>query len=142
MTKKEFKREQDILIDRLSNNLEILRKMANVSQDELAGYIGVSRQTYSSIERGGSRMNWSRYLSLIFYFDNNYATNTALKIMELFPDWFVKYINNGEYFISSSEIRINEKRHEVSKNIGDLNEVDFNALKEEILFEVIRRTRK
>ena len=45
MTRKELKTEQEILIDRLSNNLEVLRKVANVSQDELAKCIGISRQT-------------------------------------------------------------------------------------------------
>lgn len=128
MTRKEFKTEQDILIDRLSNNLEVLRKMANVSQDELAKCVGISRQTYSSFERGETRMNWSRYLSLIFYFDNNYATNEFLKKMGIFPDWFVKYINGGEYFISSSEFRMNEEHHKILKVVSDLSSQEFNVL--------------
>lgn len=135
MTKQELKIEQNILIDRLSNNLEVLRRMANVSQDELAKCVGISRQTYSSFERGESRINWSRYLSLIFYFDNNYATNEFLKKMGIFPDWFVKYINNGDYFISSSEIRMNEERYKISEIVSDLSNQELNNLKDVIEIE-------
>lgn len=135
MTKQELKIEQDILIDILSNNLKVLRRMSNVSQAELAKCIGVSRQTYSSFERGESRMNWSRYLSLIFYFDNNYATNEFLKKMGIFPDWFVKYINTGDYFISSNEIRVNEERYKISEIVSDLSNQELNNLKDVIEIE-------
>ena len=43
--------EKDSFIATLTPHLAILRTQAGVSQEELANLIGVSRQTYSSIER-------------------------------------------------------------------------------------------
>lgn len=36
----------------MKNNLEILRKEKNISQEELGNILGVSRQTISSLENG------------------------------------------------------------------------------------------
>lgn len=43
--------EKDKFIATLTPNLTILRTSAEISQEELANLIGVSRQTYSAIER-------------------------------------------------------------------------------------------
>ena len=56
--------EKDKFIATLTPNLTILRTSAEISQEELANLIGVSRQTYSAIERKVRKMAWSTYLSL------------------------------------------------------------------------------
>ena len=43
--------EKDRFIATLTPNLPILRAQADISQEELANLIGISRQTYSAIER-------------------------------------------------------------------------------------------
>lgn len=58
--------EKDKFIATLTPNLTILRTSAEISQEELANLIGVSRQTYSAIERKVRKMAWSTYLSLDF----------------------------------------------------------------------------
>lgn len=40
------------LIDKLSEDLLILRTKTSMSQEEIANAIGISRQTYSAIEAG------------------------------------------------------------------------------------------
>lgn len=54
------KEEKKKLITMLAPELVVLRAKAGISQEELSDLIGVSRQTYSAIERGAKQMPWSR----------------------------------------------------------------------------------
>ncbi len=60
------------------NELPVLRAKARVSQGELAQKIGISRQTYSSLETGKREMSWTTFLALIAYFQNNENTNKMI----------------------------------------------------------------
>lgn len=62
----------------LRNELPVLRAKARVSQEELARKIGISRQTYSSLETGKREMSWTTFLALIAYFQNNENTNKMI----------------------------------------------------------------
>ena len=88
--------EKDEFIAKLTPNLAVLRKQAEISQEELANLIGVSRQTYSAIERKIRRMSWSTYLSLMLFFDHNQKTHNMLRILSLFPKELVSHFNGGE----------------------------------------------
>ena len=77
--------EKDKFIATLTPNLPALRTQAEISQEELANLIGISRQTYSAIERKVRRMAWSTYLSLVFLFDHNEKTHEMLHLLSLFP---------------------------------------------------------
>lgn len=52
----------------------MLRAKARVSQEEIAEKIGISRQTYSSIETGKRDMSWTTFLALMAFFQNNDST--------------------------------------------------------------------
>lgn len=65
----------------LRNELPVLRAKARISQGELAKKIGISRQTYSSLETGKREMPWTTCLALIAYFQNN--ENTSKMINEI-----------------------------------------------------------
>ena len=43
--------EKDAFIATLTPNLPALRTQAEISQEELANLLGISRQTYSAVER-------------------------------------------------------------------------------------------
>lgn len=62
----------------LRNEMPVLRAKARVSQGEIADKIGISRQTYSSIETGKREMSWTTFLALISYFQNNESTRQML----------------------------------------------------------------
>lgn len=62
----------------LRNEMPVLRAKARVSQGEIADKIGISRQTYSSIETGKREMSWTTFLALIAYFQNNESTRQML----------------------------------------------------------------
>ena len=72
---------RNTIIELLRNELPVLRAKARVSQIEIAKKIGISRQTYSSIETGKREMSWTIFLALIAYFQNN--ENTKKMIAEI-----------------------------------------------------------
>jgi DNA-binding XRE family transcriptional regulator len=97
--------EKDEFIATLTPNLPALRTQAEISQEELANLIGISRQTYSAIERKVRRMAWSTYLSLVLFFDHNQKTHKMLRMLSLFPTELITRFNDGvdysSYAISS-----------------------------------------
>lgn len=72
---------RNTIIELLRKELPVLRAKARVSQGEIAEKIGISRQTYSSIETGKREMSWTTFLALITYFQNN--ENTRKMINEI-----------------------------------------------------------
>lgn len=77
--------ERERYIARLIKELPVLRIKLGLSQDEMGNLLGVSRQTYSSIETKKRKMSWSIYLSLIFVFDGNFQTHDMIRKMDIFP---------------------------------------------------------
>lgn len=78
--------ERDILISKLLPGLPVLRMKMGVSQDEIANLIGVSRQTYSSLETGKRKMAWNIFLSLVLIFDYNEQTHNHIHGMGILPN--------------------------------------------------------
>ena len=66
------------LMELLKNELPVLRAKGRLSQADTAEAIGVSRQTYSSIETGKRDMPWTTFLALIAFFQNNENTKQML----------------------------------------------------------------
>lgn len=92
--------EKEEFIAMLTPNLPALRTKADISQEELANLIGISRQTYSAIERKIRPMSWNTYLSLILFFDHNKKTHKMLRLLALFPQELVARFNDGEDYSS------------------------------------------
>lgn len=61
--------EKDLLISKLTEYLPTLRGTVKVSQEQIANAIGVSRQTYNSIELKKRKMSWNTYMALVFFYD-------------------------------------------------------------------------
>lgn len=78
-----------ILIEELS----VLRAKIGLSQDDLSSIIGISRQTYSSIETKKRRMSWNTYLSMILVFENNEKMRGLLEAIGAFPEELKKVLN-------------------------------------------------
>lgn len=70
----------------LKPELPVLRAKARVSQEDLANKIGISRQTYSSIETGKRTASWTIVLALIAYFQNNEETSQMLNQIMGIPE--------------------------------------------------------
>lgn len=66
------------IVELLRKELPVLRAKARISQEDIAEKIGISRQTYSSIETGKREMSWTTFLALIAYFQNNESTKKMI----------------------------------------------------------------
>ena len=76
---------KELLISKLTDELIFLRTKLGLSQDELSNLIGISRQTYSTLETKKRTMSWGTYLSLILIFDNNEQTHDIIRDTGIFP---------------------------------------------------------
>ena len=81
------------LISRLTYDLPVLRVRLGISQAELAEMIGVSRQTYNSLETGKKEMTWTTFVALLAVFQNNPETKKMLAGREGLEEGFRNLIN-------------------------------------------------
>ena len=113
--------EKDKFIATLTPNLTILRTSAEISQEELANLIGVSRQTYSAIERKVRKMAWSTYLSLVLFYDHNRKTHKLIRQLSIFPKELVIRFNDGvdysDFEISSF---LGNKSEEIIEHLDEI----------------------
>lgn len=63
----------------LVNELPVLRARLNLSQEDVATRIGISRQTYNAIESRRRTMTWNTCIALVTLFASNEKTH---KMME------------------------------------------------------------
>ncbi len=115
--------EKDAFIDALTPNLMMLRIKVDISQEELANLIGVSRQTYGAIERQDRKMTWSTFLALIMFYDCNHKTHQLIRSINAFPYQVIKRFNEGN----------EEKSFPISSLLGDDMEDIIDALDEHAL---------
>lgn len=128
--------EKDSFIATLTPNLAILRTQADVSQEELANLIGVSRQTYSSIERKMRRMSWSTYLSLVLFYDHNLKTHKLMRSLSLFPTELIVRFNDGVDFSSFELSRF--LGNETQEIVDKLDEQAKGAIRAIVMMEYAR----
>ena len=84
--------DKEKLIANMTDNLPALRAQLDLTQEELAGIIGVSRSTVLSIENKKRDMTWGTFLSLVLLFTKNEETNKLLNVMEIYTDEFHTFI--------------------------------------------------
>jgi DNA-binding XRE family transcriptional regulator len=83
---------REILIDKMTENLPVLRKKLKLSQENLAKFIGSSRYTVMLIETKKRRMTWNTFLSLVLLFDKNEETAVLLKALGIYTEDLDKMI--------------------------------------------------
>ena len=81
---------KDSCMEILAEHLLPLRMKADITQEELAQIIGVSRQTYYAIENQKREMTWNTFLSLILFFDTNTDTHLMLRDIRAYPTELMK----------------------------------------------------
>ena len=92
MSRDEKEKFKTAYIDKLAENLSMLRAKAGVTQGDVADRIGIARQTYSAIECGRSRMSWNTFMSLILFFKENAQTKEVIKILRIYTEELESYI--------------------------------------------------
>ena len=58
--------------------LLVLRSALNITQEQIAYSVGISRQTYSAYELGKKELTWSTFLSLFLFFMLNEKSRNLL----------------------------------------------------------------
>jgi len=81
------------LISNMTDNLPMLRRCLDLTQEELADKIGVSRSTIISIENRKREMTCNTFLSLMLLFTKNEGTNKLLNVLEIYTDEFHSFIS-------------------------------------------------
>ena len=85
--------DKDKLIDILADELPVLRAKIGLSQDDLSGIVGISRQTYSAIETKKRKMSWSTFISLVLFFDQNENTQALVQGAGIIPEELKQLLN-------------------------------------------------
>ncbi len=129
------KEEQNVYMDALAGELAPLRARAGISQGELAYLVGVSRQTYSSIELKKKKMSWSTYLSLIMVFDSIASTHNVIRTLPAFPAEMINRFNEGKAVEDRKSSLIND---EFWSMVSELDDHAIHALKTTVLVEYAR----
>jgi DNA-binding XRE family transcriptional regulator len=75
---------REVLIDKMTENMPVLRKKLKLSQESLAMLIGSSRYTVMLIETKKRKMTWNTFLSLILLFDKNEETAVLLRALGIY----------------------------------------------------------
>lgn len=92
MSQDEKEKFKTAYIDKLAENLSMLRAKAGVTQSDVADRIGIARQTYSAIECGRSRMSWNTFMSLIFFFKENKKTKDVIELLGIYDNMLDNFI--------------------------------------------------
>ena len=65
----------------MAKNLPVLRASLGLSQADLAGVIGVTRQTLSAAESGARELSWGNFISLLYVFTQNVQSAPLLQTL-------------------------------------------------------------
>ena len=127
-------KERNQYINKLLGELPVLRTMLGLSQDELANLLGISRQTYSSMETKRRKMSWPLFLSLILIFDYNEQTHEHLRQSGIFPQQlFNRPDTQGSENALSSFIQMDD-----DNILNHLDEQAIHAIETVIMVEYAR----
>lgn len=70
----------------MAENLAMLRTKLDLTQEQLANLIGVSRHTIMQVENTRAKLSWNNFLSLLLIFTKNSETDRLLNILEIYTD--------------------------------------------------------
>ncbi len=72
------------LTQKLTHELPVLRARLGISQADISKKIGISRQTYNSIEIKKREMSWTVFVALVAVFQSNQETRQMLSTIDNF----------------------------------------------------------
>lgn len=84
--------KKDKLIEKLTDNLPVLRTMLKMSQSDFAKLLGLSRQQIVAIETKKRKMSWSIFLAAVLIFRSNEETNKLLSVFGIYTDELEEFI--------------------------------------------------
>lgn len=76
----------------MAENLPVLRMKLDLTQNELAEKIGITRQTVIAIENKKTNMTWSTFLAFLFLFIKNEETKNLIIVLGIYTDELEKFL--------------------------------------------------
>lgn len=125
-----------IYIDRMIENLPVLRAKSGLTQAELAQVVGVSRQTILAAEKKQRELTWSMFLALLNVFGSNENTAALIDTFGIRPEGYQNSIKKQVESTASSSVNVKKKNEsdnsdeliiEMSSQIKVLNEQLFEV---------------
>lgn len=87
---------KDELTAKMSENLLVLRNKLCLKQSELAGKIGISRQTLLEIEKSRRVMQWNVFIALLAVFREDASTSDLLDHFGIYTPELGKYLISSD----------------------------------------------
>ena len=84
---------RDVLMQNMCSNLAVFRAKLNVSQEDLADRLGITRQSVSAFESGHRKLTWSVFLALVLIFFKNQETKRLLVALEIYTKELDEFLN-------------------------------------------------
>jgi DNA-binding XRE family transcriptional regulator len=97
MTEKINKNE---LVCKMTENLKVLRNKLNLTQDELAGKVGISRQTLVNIENKKRAMPWNNFVAFLTVFRAEVSTSDLLDHFGIYTAELNRYLTSPDSVIT------------------------------------------
>ena len=129
-------KKKDEYINKLLPQLATLRARVGVSQDELAGLVGISRQTYCLTESGSRSISWNTFLSIIMFYDYNSRTHDLIRSIGAFPEDLFYQFNLGQ--TAENSFTAVKDSLNVGSMIDEMDEAGKRAVKAVIAAEYAR----
>lgn len=87
---------KDELMDKMAENLMVLRNKLQLKQSELAGKVGISRQTLLEVEKKKRPMSWNIFVALITVFREDSGTSDLLDHFGIYSAELSKFLTSPE----------------------------------------------
>jgi DNA-binding XRE family transcriptional regulator len=84
------------LMANMAENLMVLRTKLRLKQSELAGKVGVSRQTLLEIEKRKRPMSWNTFVALLTVFREDKGTDDLLEHFGIYSIELSKFLTSPE----------------------------------------------
>ena len=83
---KENRLNREWLMDEMSRDMASLRLLLGITAEEMGNLLGVSGNTYKSLEAGKKEISWDQYMALLFVFRYNDRTSPVTDLLGLYPE--------------------------------------------------------
>jgi len=87
---------KDELMAKMADNLMVLRNKLQLKQSELAGKVGISRQTLLEIEKKRRSMSWNTFVALLAVFREDGGTSDLLDHFGIYSAELSKFLISPE----------------------------------------------
>ena len=75
--------DKNNLITLMTEALPVLRASLNITQEQLAEEVGMTRQTVTRIENNKTKMTWLMFTALYLFFLSKEKSNELLKVYNI-----------------------------------------------------------